>query len=117
MKTDLLDIRNADCMDMMREFPDGHFSLAIVDPPYGIFTKDATGFKNHLNKKLKDDTVPCAEYFSELKRVSRNQIIWGGNYFGDFLGAHRSPIVWDKQTGEIVLQTAKWHGHRSQLAR
>jgi len=87
-------------MDMMREFPDKHFDLAIVDPPYGIFTKDATGFKNNLNQKLKDDTVPCAEYFSELKRVSRNQIIWGGNYFGDFLGAHRSPIVWDKQTGD-----------------
>lgn len=77
-----------------------NFDLAIVDPPYGIFTKDATGFKNHSNLKLENDVIPDRDYFDQLRRVSKNQIIFGGNYFGDYLGYCRAPIIWDKQTGD-----------------
>ena len=69
---------NADCMEVMKTFKDKQFDLAIVDPPYGI------GFANKIREaktKNWDNSIPTDEYFSELKRVSKNQIIWGGNYF------------------------------------
>lgn len=123
-----MDIRNVDCMEMMKEFPDNHFDLAIVDPPYGINApkmsmgsnpnrKDMSGSvsvaqrlsKGRLNSgggKLKnrllnkssidwDDEIPSDEYFDELFRVSKNQIIWGGNYFD--LGPTRCVVCWDKR--------------------
>ena len=69
---------NADCMEVMKTFKDKQFDLAIVDPPYGI------GFANKIREaktKNWDNSIPTDEYFSELKRVSKNQIIWGANYF------------------------------------
>lgn len=101
----LLDLRLADCMDVMGEMPDGHFDLAIVDPPYGIGSRIAQGTNaNHLATRGKasllyknnpfDHAVPPDEYFAELRRVSKNQIIWGGNYFD--LPPHRGFIFWDK---------------------
>lgn len=75
---------NADCMDILPQIPDGYFDLAIVDPPYGInVTKMNMGGRQTVkpNKKTWDNEVPTKEYFKELKRVSKNQIIWGGNYF------------------------------------
>ena len=100
MKTGLLDIRNCDCMDMMREFPDKHFELAIVDPPYGI---NAGSTKKYCSKNKKtyqpkqwDEKTPDAEYFRELYRVSANQIVWGGNYFTSNLPESRCWIFWDK---------------------
>jgi site-specific DNA-methyltransferase (adenine-specific) len=93
-----LDLRLADCMDVMADYPDGHFDLAIVDPPYGIgdkFKGGKTGkmqFNEIVNKGW--DIAPSDEYFKELKRVSREQIIWGGNYFQ--LRPTRCWIVWDK---------------------
>jgi len=77
---------NMDCMDGMKEFPDKYFDLAIVDPPYGI---GENGDKNHSRGKLAkakdyvsfeggDKSTPNKEYFDELFRVSKNQIIWGG---------------------------------------
>lgn len=86
-------------MEAMELMADNEFELAIVDPPYGIFTKDATGFKNHSNQKLRDDEIPTEDYFHELERVTKNRIIFGGNYFGAFLGRCMAPIIWDKQTG------------------
>jgi site-specific DNA-methyltransferase (adenine-specific) len=113
MKTDLLDIRHADCMDLMREFPDGHFSLGIIDPPYGIgFDGDSTlgnnssakwknpEKSNQYQKKDWDKSAPSAEYFTELRRVSRKQIIFGGNYFTDHLPVSGGWIVWLKGTAE-----------------
>jgi site-specific DNA-methyltransferase (adenine-specific) len=97
-----LDLRRADCMDMMAEFPDGHFDLAIVDPPYGIgkkFKGGKTGkmqFNEVIEKKW--DVAPEDKYFRQLRRVSRNQVIWGGNYFK--LPPTRCWIIWDKQIGE-----------------
>jgi len=103
MKTNLLDIRHADCMDMMREFPDKHFDLAIVDPPYGagdtIFnlSKVVNNNTENFDAKTWNNSAPSGEYFTELIRVSVNQIIWGGNYFTTHLPPSRGWIVWDKK--------------------
>ena len=87
-------------MDLMRGFPDKYFSLCIVDPPYGIGYSDLVGIKKekHRFKKRKssqwDKEIPNDKYFKELFRVSKNQIIWGGNYFP--LPPSRCFIIWDK---------------------
>ena len=91
-----MNITNEDNMDLMARYKDNHFDLAIVDPPYGIgaditqedlggkkgFTKGA-GTYTKYHKTDWDNSVPTIEYFEELKRVSKNQIVWGGNYFFD----------------------------------
>ena len=92
--TDKLTITNEDNMELMKRYPDNYFDLAIVDPPYGI------GFDNKIrDKKSKswDNEIPKDNYFIELQRVSKNQIIWGGNYF-PFLWQNgcKSFIFWDK---------------------
>lgn len=90
----------ADCMDMMRDMPDKAFELAIVDPPYGNKNHDAMhkvsapstrATERGIYKRF-DNTKPAREYFSELCRVSENQIIWGGNFFG-LTGGY---ICWNK---------------------
>ena len=88
-----------DCMDAMRYYPDKYFDLAIVDPPYGIdITQKSKSFsaKKFTNEQHWDDAIPRREYFTELFRVSKNQIIWGGNYFLNHLGPTKCMIVWDK---------------------
>ena len=84
---------NEDNMQMMKRYEDNFFDLAIVDPPYGL-SYESRVFKD--GKKW-DSNIPTKEYFTELKRVSKNQIIWGGNFFLDYLGATKSMIVWDKK--------------------
>lgn len=71
---------NMDCMEGMKEFPDKYFDLAIVDPPYGIDAGQMTmGSGRHkFTKKGWDNQIPTKEYFDELFRVSKNQVIWGG---------------------------------------
>jgi site-specific DNA-methyltransferase (adenine-specific) len=96
MKTDLLDLRNMDCMELMAQYPDKHFDLAIVDPPYGIGISGNPVRQAH-DKKEWDNAIPDAQYFDELRRVSKNQIIWGGNYFLDHLGNSQGFFVWDKR--------------------
>jgi len=90
---------NMDCMDGMKEFPDKYFELAIVDPPYGININMNMGREKgkpiKYAKKNWDDSIPDKTYFNELKRVSQNQIIWGGNYFP--LPLTKSWLFWDKQ--------------------
>ena len=97
-----------DCMEGMRLFPDKHFGLAIVDPPYGIGVNHSMGRRkgqkcsNH--KKVRwDSEPPTKEYFIELRRVSKNQIIWGANHFISRIPID-SPcwIVWDKKYSENV---------------
>lgn len=89
---------NADCMDVMREMPDNAFDLAIVDPPYGLgdkkLTQGGTWAKKYKKGDCYWDVLPTKEYFSELFRVSKNSIIWGGNYFQ--VPPTRGFIVWDK---------------------
>ena len=96
--TDKLTITNEDNMELMKRYPDNYFDLAIVDPPYGIgITNECMGGRKTVkpNKsKSWDNEIPSAEYFKELFRVSKNQIIWGGNYFG--LPISRYFAIWDK---------------------
>lgn len=102
----MIELYNEDCMQMMARYPDGYFDLAIVDPPYGLGPKISEGGGSHTKSLVKfhqmykengkswDDTVPTQNYFDELFRISKNQIIWGGNYFN--LPPNRGFIVWDK---------------------
>lgn len=105
-------LHNMDCMDGMAGYPDGYFDLAICDPPYGQnihkmnFTKSGAikvgkkcVAKRHdfRNKADWDNNRPDAAYFTELFRVSKQQIIWGGNYFADMLPPSKGFIVWDKR--------------------
>ena len=109
-----LSLFHADCMEIMQQYPDKYFDLAIVDPPYGIgfdgnttanggIAGERNGFthKQHHEKKNWDNERPSQEYFTELQRVSKNQIIWGGNYFADLLPASRGWIFWDKKITNV----------------
>ena len=89
-----------DCVTALKRYADNHFDLAIVDPPYGIGMDGGNvGYKgfNNFEKKDWDKEIPNAEYFTELFRVSKNQVIFGGNYFG--LPPTRCYLVWDKGEG------------------
>lgn len=100
------EVYNIDCIEGMAKYPDKYFELSIIDPPYGV--EEITGKEfSHGRGKLKNrafnvgnekinkwDKSPNDEYFKELFRVSKNQIIWGGNYFE--LPKYRCPIIWDK---------------------
>jgi len=106
--TDKIEITNEDNMALMSRYEDNYFDLAIVDPPYGLGKKTTSGGKNKSKggknyqavkweNHLWDDEIPKDEYFKELIRVSKNQIVWGGNYF-PFLWSVgcRGLICWDK---------------------
>lgn len=94
------DLRNTDCMELMKEFPENHFDIAIVDPPYGInagkVVKYCTKNTKTYNAKDWDSAIPDEAYFTELFRVSKNQIIWGGNYYANLLPNSRGWIYWNK---------------------
>ena len=95
---------NMDCMEGMKQFPDKYFELAIVDPPYGIgANKMQLGNGNrriYRGENDWDNTAPNNDYFNELQRVSRNQIIWGANHFAESFTSNGSGwIFWDKGTG------------------
>jgi len=98
-----------DCVKALKRYPDKHFDLAIVDPPYGLGlgtvsipseknTNSQQKFYKDLKSKRWDDNTPNKEYFDELKRVSKNQIVWGGNYMAEHLGNTKCIIIWDKMT-------------------
>ena len=97
-----------DCVQALKRFNDKHFDLAIVDPPYGnvaVFENcQPLERKNERPKKYADKDwdkqKPLAEYWEQLFRVSKNQIVWGGNYFTNFLPESRGWIYWDKNNGE-----------------
>lgn len=105
--TDKLTITNEDNMELMARYPDNYFDLAIVDPPYGIKASSGASTNGTMRKKIAngeikggdwDDSIPNYEYFKELFRVSKNQIIWGGNYFD--LPPSKCFLIWDK--GESI---------------
>ena len=97
--TDKIEITNEDNMALMARYPDNYFDLAIVDPEYGIGISNNPIRQKH-KKKSWDNTIPKEEYFKELFRVSKNQIIWGGNYFIDYLNNTQCFIIWDKKQPE-----------------
>jgi site-specific DNA-methyltransferase (adenine-specific) len=116
----MITITNEDNMALMARYPDNYFDLAIVDPPYGIgeangknasrnkgFGKGNTKskkitFSKDYGKKDWDNSAPNKDYFNELKRVSKNQVIWGANHFIENMPKANSScwIVWDKDNGE-----------------
>lgn len=118
--TDKITITNEDNMLLMARYPDNYFDLAIVDPPYGINADEAQnnaglqriksngkskagpGYK--LYKKSEwDNSIPSEEYFKELFRVSKNQIIWGGNYMTEYLKPSMGWVIWDKGQRDFSL--------------
>ena len=135
MNNFISEVTNEDCMEGMARYPDKYFDLAIVDPPYGI---GEDGSKNHTRGKLalaknyksfagNDISAPDINYFNELIRISKNQIIWGANHFIEKIPYNASCwIVWNKDNGETdfadcelawtSFKTAvrifkwKWHG-------
>lgn len=104
----MVELKQIECKEYMRALPDKAFDLAIVDPPYGInigsmnFTQSINGgvAKRNDYRGISDwdANVPDLEYFKELKRVSKHQIIWGWNYYVEYLNSCKCYIVWDKKT-------------------
>ena len=98
-----INLMQGDCMELMASKPNNYYDLAVVDPPYGI---GIDGQKEKKNGEKSDrkyhkikgwDVIPNDNYFNELFRVSKNQIIWGGNYFVKYLtDGHKGWIIWDK---------------------
>jgi site-specific DNA-methyltransferase (adenine-specific) len=123
-----------DCVQLMKGYADNYFDLAVVDPPYGINAdqkRGDTGRNKHIKQKDYhignwDNQIPDENYFNELMRVSKHQIIWGGNYFLDYLKNTSCMIVWDKVNGDNLYADCelawtsfdsavrkvkfKWHG-------
>lgn len=98
--TPVSEIHNLDCMEYMKTVPDKWFNLCICDPPYGL-PKDSSHGRGKLKHRIFNvmditvwDLAPTQEYFNELFRISKNQIIWGGNYFD--LPPTRGIVCWDK---------------------
>lgn len=89
-------VTNEDCMELMARYPDNYFELAIVDPPYGIDRNNMNMGNSIFNKDNKkwDNSIPNKEYFEELFRITKNQVIWGGNYFP--LPQSQYFSIWDK---------------------
>jgi site-specific DNA-methyltransferase (adenine-specific) len=114
------ELHNEDCMELMAKYPDGYFELAIVDPPYGIDadkkqnnaaeqrikadgkSKAGRGWKLYKNTDW-DSAIPNDDYWKELKRVSKNQIVWGGNYMTEFLPPSMGWILWNKEQRDFSL--------------
>ena len=120
MNENKLTITNEDNMELMARYPDNYFDLAIVDPPYGIGADEAQN--NAAEQRIKsngkskagrgyklykksdwDNSIPSKEFFDELQRVSKNQIIWGGNYMTEFLKPSMGWIIWDKGQRDFSL--------------
>ena len=108
----MINITNEDNMDLMSRYEDNYFDLAIVDPPYGIGISGQKEVKKSRNQRKRsgsqnrkyhkekkwDNTIPNKEYFKKLFRVSKNQIIWGANYFVKHLNkGTKGWVIWDKQ--------------------
>lgn len=101
-----------DCMEYMKLYPDNHFQLAVVDPPYGdecnlkggSSSKGTNGWSGKLHKALSWNTEPTKEYFDELFRVSKNQICWGANHYIDLMPKRFSCfLIWDKGQRDFSL--------------
>jgi len=95
-----INLNLGDCLEAMRAMPDNAYELAIVDPPYGILSKAGNRLDKYGTKHKKwDAKAPTLDYFIELKRVSKNQIVWGGNYF---------PQLWDMGCKGFIF----WYKHQ-----
>ena len=131
-----IEINHGDCMEALREMPDNAFELAIVDPPYGIGadkaqnsaaerrikadgkSKAGRGWKQYKDTEW-DNATPTDEYFTELFRVSKRQIIWGGNYFPLIWSVSNSFIVWNKMQRDFSLADGElaWYSEENKAMR
>lgn len=109
-----LEFFNADCMHLMKSFKDKEFDLAVVDPPYGLGNRLSDGggkLKNtpmaELYRNKEWDILPSAEYWQELFRVSKNQIVFGANYFLEHLPNTRGFVCWDKKQSMPTLSACE----------
>lgn len=107
-----MEISNECNMELMARYEDNHFDLAIVDPPYGIDVNMNMGVRKGEKRKHKskgwDKEAPTKEYFKELKRVSKNQIIWGANNFIEHLNSSSGWVYWDKKiTGDVGFSSGE----------
>lgn len=89
---------NVDCMEYMKNVPDKYFDLAVVDPPYGIEKgfQENSRIRKYGQMETVNDRKPTAEYFEQLFRVSKNQIIWGYNHLSDMLPFTKEFVFWYK---------------------
>ena len=129
--TDKIQITNEDNMNLMSRYEDNYFDLAIVDPPYPIGMKTFVVEKQQIRKKKRkinnnkqirknnkikqwDKLIPTKKYFDELKRVSKNQIIWGGNYFTNYLKPTKSWVFWYKGQQGLTMSDGElaWSSHK-----
>jgi len=108
------EVYNMDCMELLRQTPDKYYSLCVVDPPYGLGKRLSDGggkLKNtpmvELYREKDWDVLPDYAYWTELFRVSKNQIIFGANYFLDFLPNTRGFICWDKKQDMPTLSACE----------
>lgn len=121
MSRPVINLNLGDCMEAMAKMPDNAYDLAIVDPPYGIGmdNQKVRTKPNRPNSYLRkgeaqylgggwDNERPSAYYFEQLFRVSKNQIIWGANYFCEFLPSGFGWIFWDKQMGENQFSSGEF---------
>lgn len=118
-------IIHADCMDILKELPDKCIDLVLTDPPYGI--GEARGKNTSRGKLAKatdygikdwDNKIPDKRYFDEIKRISKNQIIFGGNYFVEYLNNSPCWLVWDKNnTGDFADCELAWTNFKSAVRK
>lgn len=107
----MIEIIQGDCLTVMKRFPDRYFDLVLTDPPYGLGMDvnmhrqantrpgKSAAYKGNYGFTNWDNSIPGKEYFNEIFRVSKNQIIWGGNYFVEYLTNSPCWLVWDKNNG------------------
>jgi site-specific DNA-methyltransferase (adenine-specific) len=126
VKIGTVTLYNCDCLDLMRNYPNKYFDLADVDPPYGMggrwVSVGSSGFTlnpDEISKINQWDFAPGNEYFDELKRVSKNYMVWGGNYFAKYLHNTNSILVWDKQQRGFTLADGElcWTSHTDRPLR
>ena len=113
--TDKIALYNCDCIEFMKDIPDNYYDLAIVDPPYGIGMSSNPIRQSHKRKQW-DESIPQKKYFEELFRISKNQIVWGGNYFIEYLRNTQNFIIWDKKQPEqfsLAMCELAWTSFKS----
>ena len=115
------EVYNEDCMIGMARYPDNYFELAIVDPPYGIGKRilGTWGKKTGMNNAVRWDNIVDKKYFNKLFRVSKNQILWGANYYINYLYPSMGVVCWDKMNGTNNLSDFEfaWTSFNEKTAR
>ena len=101
----MIELHNIDCMEYLGTLEDNAFELAIVDPPYGIGAGKEKPHNGWVDWGVKewDNKIPSPEYFNELFKISKNQIVCGGNYFTKYLPPSMGWVVWDKGQRDFSL--------------